>query len=109
MSTLLKFTLLASGSWWWEAENLLNILSYRHGTQDVKKDEGTFSEVASLKISMWQTLDPRDRRKRKAGDDFSIKNWVEHWEKSSESETGEEPDVVKKLCVLILWGLLHYL
>lgn len=83
--------LLAGGPWWRKSEDLLYVLADWHRAQDVKENEGTVLEVAALKISMGQALDPRDGHKRQAGDDFSVEDGVEHGEQGGESEAGEEP------------------
>lgn len=77
----------------WEAENLLNILANWHRAQDVKEDEGTFGEVGALQVTMWKSLDPWDGSEWQAGDNFSIKDRVEHGQKRCESETSEEPKI----------------
>lgn len=86
-------SLLAGGPRRREAEELLHILTDRHGAEDVEKDEGAFGEVVAGEVAVRQSLNPGDRCEGQACDDAAVKDGVEHRQQRSEGEAGEEPKI----------------
>ena len=50
----------ASGTGRLDAESLLEVLSHRHGAQDVQEGEGAVRPVFAIQAAMGKAADPRD-------------------------------------------------
>jgi len=69
-----------------EAERLLDVLSYAHGTEDVQEDEGAVRVVVPRQVAVTEALQQANGRERQVGNYAAVENGVEHAHEHGEGE-----------------------